>query len=69
MGVSGAKPLGTDGRWRPGRLSQATVWAMPTHTGPGEKTSVCLTDAAGFCFKKGHRQLLNSLSGVTGSLK
>ena len=36
---------------------------------PEEKTSVYLTDAADFCFRKGHRQLLNSLSGVTGSLK
>lgn len=30
---------------------------------------VYLTDAADFCFRKGHRQLLNSLSGVMGSLK
>ena len=37
VGGCGAKPPGTDGEWRPGWLSQATVWAMPTHTGLGRK--------------------------------
>lgn len=30
-------PPGTDGERRPGWLSQATTWAVSTHTGPGRK--------------------------------